>query len=210
MATARNEPQPVAVGSTTELQPFGLSHWREWRTPSSFQLNFITVATQQHSPLNTHFPHSCTSPSHCRVQASGRHHQPLFGLGGCLRKNLQPNTAATCPPAAYSRPPLFFFFFSFQESKYKAQVDDAISYAKGKSKDLAQQVELASDKLFVNFGKEILKLVPGRVSTEVDARYALLFTSQVLRPPVSFLFQKEMPPFPLFSHLAACPLTRTP
>lgn len=27
------------------------------------------------------------------------------------------------------------------------------------------------DKLFVNFGLEILKKVPGRVSTEVDARY---------------------------------------
>lgn len=26
------------------------------------------------------------------------------------------------------------------------------------------------DKLFVNFGVEILKIVPGRVSTEVDAR----------------------------------------
>lgn len=26
------------------------------------------------------------------------------------------------------------------------------------------------DKLLVNFGKEILKIVPGRVSTEVDAR----------------------------------------
>lgn len=29
---------------------------------------------------------------------------------------------------------------------------------------------IASDKLFVLFGLEILKLVPGRVSTEVDAR----------------------------------------
>ncbi len=28
----------------------------------------------------------------------------------------------------------------------------------------------AMDKLFVNFGLEILKKVPGRVSTEVDAR----------------------------------------
>ena len=26
------------------------------------------------------------------------------------------------------------------------------------------------DRLFVAFGKEILKIVPGRVSTEVDAR----------------------------------------
>jgi transaldolase len=29
---------------------------------------------------------------------------------------------------------------------------------------------MAMDKLFVLFGKEILKIVPGRVSTEVDAR----------------------------------------
>ena len=31
-------------------------------------------------------------------------------------------------------------------------------------------MEAASDKLFVLFGTEILKVVPGRVSTEVDAR----------------------------------------
>ncbi len=29
------------------------------------------------------------------------------------------------------------------------------------------------DKLFVLFGCEILKIVPGRVSTEVDARYCV-------------------------------------
>lgn len=33
-----------------------------------------------------------------------------------------------------------------------------------------EQVTATIDKLFVNFGVEILKLVPGRVSTEVDAR----------------------------------------
>lgn len=33
-----------------------------------------------------------------------------------------------------------------------------------------EKVELATDKLLVNFGTEILKIVPGRVSTEVDAR----------------------------------------
>ena len=36
---------------------------------------------------------------------------------------------------------------------------------------LEEQVTAAIDKLYVNFGVEILKLVPGRVSTEVDARY---------------------------------------
>ena len=35
--------------------------------------------------------------------------------------------------------------------------------------DLKKQVELAFDKLCVLFGCEILKIVPGRVSTEVDA-----------------------------------------
>ena len=35
----------------------------------------------------------------------------------------------------------------------------------------AAQVESAMDRLFVIFGEQILSIVPGRVSTEVDARY---------------------------------------
>ncbi len=50
-----------------------------------------------------------------------------------------------------------------QMPEYKSLVDDAISYGKG-------QTSLILDKIFVNFGLEILKIVPGRVSTEVDAR----------------------------------------
>ena len=36
--------------------------------------------------------------------------------------------------------------------------------------DVDEQVTAAIDKLYVNFGIEILKIIPGRVSTEVDAR----------------------------------------
>lgn len=36
-----------------------------------------------------------------------------------------------------------------------------------------EQIQNACDKLFVLFGAEILKRIPGRVSTEVDARFAL-------------------------------------
>lgn len=36
--------------------------------------------------------------------------------------------------------------------------------------NVEDQVTAAIDKLYVNFGVEILKLVPGRISTEVDAR----------------------------------------
>ena len=37
--------------------------------------------------------------------------------------------------------------------------------------DVNEQISLACDKIFVLFGLEILKIIPGRVSTEVDARY---------------------------------------
>ncbi len=45
-----------------------------------------------------------------------------------------------------------------------------VQYGKSKGSTLAEQTERAMDKLFVNFGVEILKIVPGRVSTEIDAR----------------------------------------
>ncbi|XP_060588103.1 transaldolase-like [Ruditapes philippinarum] len=54
--------------------------------------------------------------------------------------------------------------------QYKHLIDDAITYAKAASNDLSGQLEAAMDKVFVNFGNEILKIIPGRVSTEVDAR----------------------------------------
>lgn len=57
-----------------------------------------------------------------------------------------------------------------QMSEYKNLVDDAIKFAKDNAGSLDDQVTAAIDKLYVNFGVEILKIVPGRVSTEVDAR----------------------------------------
>jgi len=54
--------------------------------------------------------------------------------------------------------------------QYAPLIDEAIAYGKQQSQDKAQQLVDAEDKLAVNIGLEILKLVPGRVSTEVDAR----------------------------------------
>eukprot|EP00121_Abeoforma_whisleri_P005001 Awhi_evm1s4521 len=53
---------------------------------------------------------------------------------------------------------------------YKSLVDAAVAYAKENASTPEDQLELALDRLAVNFGIEILKEVPGRVSTEVDAR----------------------------------------
>ena len=57
-----------------------------------------------------------------------------------------------------------------QMEQYRPLIASAIAWAKQQSDDPAQQLEDAGDKLAVTFGCEILKIVPGRVSTEVDAR----------------------------------------
>ncbi|KAG6888578.1 hypothetical protein C0995_007260 [Termitomyces sp. Mi166 len=53
---------------------------------------------------------------------------------------------------------------------YAKLIDIAINYAKEKGGDLDAQANAALDRLLVEFGKEILAIIPGRVSTEVDAR----------------------------------------
>jgi transaldolase len=52
----------------------------------------------------------------------------------------------------------------------KPLLAQAAAYAKAKATDQAAQLSLASDKFAVDVGTAISKLVPGRVSTEVDAR----------------------------------------
>ncbi len=56
--------------------------------------------------------------------------------------------------------------------QYASLIDEAVAYAKSQSDDKGQQLVDAQDKLAVNIGLEILKIVPGRVSTEVDARFS--------------------------------------
>jgi transaldolase len=54
-------------------------------------------------------------------------------------------------------------FAASQQPQYRRLIDDAIEFGKSKKGS-------PLDKVFVNFGLEILKIVPGRVSTELDAR----------------------------------------
>ncbi|XP_066999117.1 transaldolase [Anabrus simplex] len=54
--------------------------------------------------------------------------------------------------------------------QYKHLIEKAVEYGRKSSSNVAEQLEAAADKLFVLFGSEILKIIPGRVSTEVDAR----------------------------------------
>ncbi|KAG1798057.1 uncharacterized protein HD556DRAFT_1352520 [Suillus plorans] len=53
---------------------------------------------------------------------------------------------------------------------YSRLIDAAVKIGKSKGGSLEQQTDAAIDRLLVEFGKEILAIIPGRVSTEVDAR----------------------------------------
>jgi transaldolase len=78
--------------------------------------------------------------------------------------------ARTRPQDATTNPSLLLK--AAQLPQYRSLVDEAAAYAGKQSSDRSLQTALFMDKLAVNFGLEILKLVPGRVSTEVDASYS--------------------------------------
>ena len=76
-----------------------------------------------------------------------------------------------------------------KKSEYAKLMDVAVAYGKDhvsrakhngpftklnswQGKDMDQKVDATLDRLLVEFGNEILKIVPGKVSTEVDARFS--------------------------------------
>lgn len=80
-------------------------------------------------------------------------------------KRLAPQDATTNPSLLYK---------AAQMPQYESLVKDAVAYGKG---DLG----LVMDKLAVNFGTEITKIVPGYVSTEVDARLSFDTTATIAK-----------------------------
>src|SRR5262249_36429575 len=73
----------------------------------------------------------------------------------------KPQDATTNPSLLYQ---------AAQKQQYEHLVDSALHYAIHFPGDRAARTEAFMDKLLVNFGCEILQIIPGRVSTEVDAR----------------------------------------
>ena len=73
----------------------------------------------------------------------------------------KPQDATTNPSLLYK---------AAQMPDYDDLVSEAINFAKRKSLSGDALIDAAIDKLAVNFGVRILQIVPGRVSTEVDAR----------------------------------------
>jgi transaldolase len=76
-------------------------------------------------------------------------------------KEYQPQDATTNPSLLYK---------AAKMPQYRELVEDAVGFGVKKGSDLLGQARWTMDKLAVNFGAEILKIIPGRVSTEIDAR----------------------------------------
>jgi transaldolase len=72
----------------------------------------------------------------------------------------RPQDATTNPSLLYQ---------AAQNPRYQHLVEDALHHAIATPGDRAARTAAFMDKLLVNFGCEILEIVPGRVSTEVDA-----------------------------------------
>lgn len=93
------------------------------------------------------------------------------------------------PTDATTNPSLIFA--AAQMPQYQHLVDDAIAYGKKHADTLDAQVNKALDKLVVNFGSEILKIVPRFVSTEVDARLSFDTESSVKKAREIIALYKE-------------------
>ena len=57
-----------------------------------------------------------------------------------------------------------------QQEQYRPLLDDARNWVARQNLSQTSALNLMADKLAVSFGEQILKVIPGRISTEVDAR----------------------------------------
>ena len=80
------------------------------------------------------------------------------------------------PTDATTNPSLILKAVCLEE--YQHLLDEALTYAKTQSEDLDAQIDCACDWLAVKIGSEINQLIPGVISTEVDAR--LSFDTQLM------------------------------
>ncbi|TQV78710.1 transaldolase [Exilibacterium tricleocarpae] len=84
-------------------------------------------------------------------------------------RRYQPLDATTNPSLLYK---------AAQLPQYRPHLESAIQWGRSQADGEQTQLSAAADRLAVTIGCEILKLVPGRVSTEVDAR--LSFDQQAM------------------------------
>jgi len=78
-------------------------------------------------------------------------------------KDFKPQDATTNPSLIYA---------ATQKENYQHLLEQVLTERKNSGLSGSAQIEDIVEHLLVKFGSEILKIVPGRVSTETDARYS--------------------------------------
>jgi transaldolase len=79
-----------------------------------------------------------------------------------------------------------------KKAEYAALLDAAVAQAKSEGGSVDEQVDSALDNLLVQFGKKILEIIPGKVSTEVDAAFSFSTKASVDKAlHIIKLYEKE-------------------
>lgn len=86
------------------------------------------------------------------------------------------------------------------DNLYSAFALWGLLYIQGK--DLDEQVDATLDRLLVEFGKEILEIIPGKVSTEVDARFS--FDTKASIEKALHIIDVPQQSFHATSHILMC------
>ncbi|KPK32698.1 MAG: transaldolase [Chlamydiae bacterium SM23_39] len=84
-------------------------------------------------------------------------------------KKYSPQDTTTNPTLIYK---------AAKEEKYKYLIDEAVNYSK-KHFSFNKILSSSIDRLFINFAKEILKIIPNRLSIEIDARLSFNIKASV-------------------------------
>ena len=106
---------------------------------------------------------------------------PVSGIPGALHALSRSTATGICshnftaigkykPQDATTNPSLILA--ATKKAEYAALLDAAVAQAKTEGGDITSQADSALDHLLVQFGKKILEIVPGKVSTEVDAAFS--------------------------------------
>jgi len=100
-----------------------------------------------------------------------------------LFNELKPQDATTNPSLLLT---------AFKMEPYQHLVKDALDYARAHANTIDEQVTLAMDRLAINFGVEILNIIPGRVSTEIDARLSYDMEATIKRAKDLYKMYEEV------------------
>jgi transaldolase len=94
----------------------------------------------------------------------------------------KPQDATTNPSLLYK---------AAQMPQYQPLVDEAIAYGRSTAKGDHELIDAIIDKLSVTFGCRILDIIPGRVSTEVDARLSFHTAATIAKAHQLIALYKE-------------------